>query len=84
MLSKLTPLGQCLANHIMDGSHSEVVLKVLVLGDPATGKTSIIKRTITNSFTDLHRPTIGVDFHFRKFEVNGTQVALQLWDIAGA
>jgi len=32
----------------------------------------------------LHKPTIGVDFHFRKFELNGASVALQLWDIAGA
>lgn len=39
--------------------------------------------TITNSFSELHKPTIGVDFHFRKFEMNGASVALQLWDIAG-
>ena len=57
---------------------------MLVLGDQATGKTSVIKRSITNSFSDVHKPTIGVDFHFRKFEMQGSSVALQLWDIAGA
>ena len=30
-----------------------------------------------------HKPTIGVDFHFRKFDISGVSVALQLWDIAG-
>jgi GTPase SAR1 family protein len=65
-------------------STNDIVLKVLVLGDQATGKTSVIKRSITNAFSEVHKPTIGVDFHFRKFEMQGSSVALQLWDIAGA
>lgn len=61
----------------------DLVLKVLVIGDVATGKTSIIKRAMTNYFSEFHKPTIGVDFHFRRIEVDGVSVALQLWDIAG-
>ncbi len=68
----------------MASSDAQIVMKVLVLGDQATGKTSIIKRSITNSFSDVHKPTIGVDFHYRKFDMSGTNVGLQLWDIAGA
>lgn len=43
----------------------------------------LLCRTISSAFSDTHKPTIGVDFHFRKFDISGVSVALQLWDIAG-
>eukprot|EP01120_Amphizonella_sp_Union-15-10_P013331 TRINITY_DN616_c0_g2_i1.p1 TRINITY_DN616_c0_g2~~TRINITY_DN616_c0_g2_i1.p1 ORF type:complete len:224 (+),score=41.46 TRINITY_DN616_c0_g2_i1:89-760(+) len=58
--------------------------KVLVIGDYAVGKTSVIKRYCEGYFTPNYKLTIGVDFAVKTLEWSEkTRVTLQLWDVAG-
>ena len=61
----------------------EQSLKILVIGDPGTGKTSIIRRYVQNIFTPHYKTTVGVDFQLKQLTIGEKDVRVQLWDIAG-
>jgi len=62
----------------------EYMFKILVIGDIATGKTSLVKRMKFGTFSESVKPTVGVDFLMKEIKWDSkTIIRLQLWDIAG-
>ncbi|XP_053504298.1 ras-related protein Rab-34 [Ictalurus furcatus] len=59
------------------------VAKVIVVGDVAVGKTSLISRFCRDTYEKGYKATIGVDFEMERFEILGVPFSLQLWDTAG-
>ncbi|XP_050791091.1 ras-related protein Rab-18-B-like [Gopherus flavomarginatus] len=58
-------------------------LKLVVLGDSAVGKSSLLLRFTDDTFEPYLNPTIGVDFKVKKMVVDGNAVQLAIWDTAG-
>lgn len=48
------------------------VVKIIVLGDANTGKTSLLQRYCYNEFDPKQSPTIGCDFTSKVITKNGT------------
>lgn len=57
--------------------------KILLLGDGAVGKTSLVQRFIHNKFQSGYLMTIGMEPYSRFETIKDTRICLQLWDIAG-
>lgn len=65
-------------------SHTnEYFFKVVLIGAPSVGKTSILERFVTDIFTEDYKATIGADFRTKDVQINGQTVLLQIWDTAG-
>jgi small GTP-binding protein len=60
-----------------------MVLKVVVAGDGAVGKTSLIRRYCEGKFEHSRVETIGVDFQTQTVSLSEKTVKLSIWDMAG-
>jgi small GTP-binding protein len=58
-------------------------LKVILGGEASVGKTSLMRYYATGVFEPDRDMTIGVDFHIYSVEVQGENLRLIVWDIAG-
>ena len=57
--------------------------RVVLIGDPAVGKTSIVNRLHNDNFNPNEQPTIGSTFVNYLCTFDDTSINLQIWDTAG-
>lgn len=57
--------------------------KICLLGTSGVGKTSLIARFVDNSFSDRYLTSVGVAIKKKTVQVDGTEVVLTIWDLAG-
>ncbi|CAD8126801.1 unnamed protein product [Paramecium sonneborni] len=61
----------------------EQIFKIVIIGNSAVGKSSLLIRYCDDTFKDIYLSTIGVDFRFKTIKLDGLGVKLQIWDTAG-
>lgn len=57
--------------------------KIVILGEGRVGKTSLLRRYVTQTFSDQEASTQSAAYLDKVVQLRGTQVQLSLWDTAG-
>jgi len=57
----------------------DFIFKIVLIGDATSGKTSLMRRYVDDTFNHETMTTIGVDFTVKTLVVNGSTVKLQIW-----
>lgn len=57
--------------------------KICLLGSFGVGKTSLVARFVHSLFSDKYHTTVGVKIDKKVVAVNGDEVTLMIWDMAG-
>jgi small GTP-binding protein len=59
-------------------------IKVIIIGEPGVGKTSLVKKFVSGRFTRDYRVSIGANLFVKDLILNSdVEVTIQIWDIAG-
>lgn len=60
-----------------------VQVKLVLLGEAAVGKSSLVSRFVSNEFHENKEPTIGAAFLTRKCKLDDRHIKFEIWDTAG-
>ena len=66
----------------MKNNDIPIPFKVVLIGESGVGKTSIITRYITDSFSSVMLATTGASFASRTIEVDNQKIKFEIWDTA--
>jgi small GTP-binding protein len=61
----------------------EFVYKIVILGDAAVGKTSLITQFVEGTFQEDYKPTLGANIIRKDVNIDNLRVRLIMWDLAG-
>lgn len=67
----------------MVSKNGRFMFKVALIGDYAVGKTSLIRRYMTDTFDEDYKATLGATVSSFETMINNSNITLQVWDLAG-
>ena len=65
------------------GKSTKNELKIIVVGNSGTGKTSFVNKWINNTFDENYKATIVSEFAYKIYDYKDKTYKIQLWDLAG-
>ncbi|KAJ2630256.1 Vacuolar protein sorting-associated protein 21 [Coemansia sp. RSA 1290] len=82
-----TPEGTTTWTAAEDTAHNPpakpIQIKVVLLGEAAVGKSSLVLRFVNDDFVENKEPTIGAAFMTQKVRLDDSVLKLDIWDTAG-
>ena len=70
-------------NNDLINEKEKIEFRIIMLGPPNSGKTSIVRRYTDRFFSDKYDITIGFDFKVKEFKYGNKNIKLQIFDTAG-
>jgi small GTP-binding protein len=62
---------------------ADLLFRIIVIGDPGVGKSSIVKGLNSDKINKDYAPTIGIDFAINTRTICDKTIKTQIWDTAG-
>ena len=67
----------------MEDFFDKRTIKIIIIGNSGSGKTSFCNRWIKGTFSETYRATIMTDFSEKIHKYNNKEYKISLWDLAG-